>query len=152
MRADGMETDRQEEPILTSGPRETLEYGRRLARRLKPGDVVALYGNLGAGKTHLIKGICSRFGIEENDVTSPTFTILNEYSGRDFPVYHFDAYRIEDPAEFFELGFQEYFYGEGICLIEWPERVETLLPQYTLRLRLEHQGGDRRLIVGSAPC
>lgn len=134
-------------PTDTFSPADTLALGRRLAERLQPGDVVALYGELGAGKTHLIKGICTAYALPEAAVTSPTFTLVNEYAGRAFPVYHFDAYRIKRIEEFFELGYEEYFYGDGLCLIEWPERIEPLLPEHTLRLRLSHLGGHQRRIA-----
>ncbi|MDX1489498.1 MAG: tRNA (adenosine(37)-N6)-threonylcarbamoyltransferase complex ATPase subunit type 1 TsaE, partial [Acidiferrobacterales bacterium] len=75
-----------------------------------------------------------------------TFTIVNEYRSQETTLYHFDAYRIEDPAEFFELGYEEYFYGDGICLVEWPARVEALLPDDVLRLRLTHAGADHRRV------
>lgn len=132
-------------PVETSAAAETEAVGARLAQYLEPQAIVALYGDLGAGKTHLVRGICSGLGIPPGSVSSPTFTIVNEYNGR-LPVYHFDAYRVKGPEEFFELGYEEYFYGDGICLIEWPERVEALLPEYTIRLRLTHLGEDRRRI------
>ncbi len=136
-------------PIETASPEETHTLGRQLAGRLEPGDVVALYGDLGAGKTQLVKGICSGWGIDERTVSSPTFTILHEYDapGASGPsVYHFDAYRLQHPDELFALGYEEYFYSDGLCLIEWPSRTEALLPDDALRLRLVHRGGDRRLI------
>lgn len=133
-------------PTRTTSPEETIAFGRELASRLEAGDVVALYGTLGAGKTHLVKGICAGLGIDEAEVSSPTFTVVHEYEGRDFPVYHFDAYRIERPDEFYELGYEEYFYGEGICLVEWPEHIEALLPKDALRLRLAHAGEQTRTI------
>ncbi len=136
-------------PAETPSAAATMALGRRLAAHLGPGDVVALYGDLGAGKTHLVKGICAALGVAEAAVTSPTFTLVNEYAGRDFPVYHLDAYRVRRIEEFFELGYEEYVYGEGLCLVEWPEKLEGLLPPHTLRLRLEHLGGDRRRIT---PC
>ncbi len=136
-------------PAETPSAAATMALGRRLAAHLGPGDVVALYGDLGAGKTHLVKGICAALGVPEAAVTSPTFTLVNEYAGRDFPVYHLDAYRVRRIEEFFELGYEEYVYGEGLCLVEWPEKLEGLLPPHTLRLRLEHLGGDRRRIT---PC
>lgn len=134
-------------PATTASAEETLALGRRFAATLAPGDIVALYGNLGAGKTHLVKGICEGFGMPGEAVTSPTFTLVNEYAGADFPIYHFDAYRIERVEEFFELGYEDYFFGEGVCLIEWPEHIAPLLPDYTLRLRLTHLGGDQRRII-----
>lgn len=134
-------------PTTTISAAETLVLGRRLATTLAPGDIVALYGNLGAGKTHLVKGICEGFGIPTEAVTSPTFTLVNEYAGADFPIYHFDAYRIERVEEFFELGYEDYFFGAGVCLIEWPEHIEPLLPAHTHRLRLTHLGGDERRIA-----
>ena len=112
---------------------------------LQPGDVLALYGDLGAGKTHLVKGLCAGLGIPAASVSSPTFTLVNEYDGA-LPVYHFDAYRIERTEEFFELGYETYFFGDGVCLVEWPERVEALIPDHAIRLRLTHLGGDRRRI------
>ena len=133
-------------PNETTSAAETEALGRRLARAFAPGDVVALYGDLGAGKTHLVKGIAAALGVPPMAVTSPTFTVVNEYAGADFPIYHLDAYRIEHLDELFELGYEDYFYGEGLCLIEWPEKVEPLLPPHTRRLRLTHAGHDRRHI------
>lgn len=132
-------------PAETASPAETVALGRRLAPRLQPGDVLALYGDLGAGKTHLVKGLCDGLGIAADAVSSPTFTIVNEYAGA-LPVYHFDAYRIERPDEFFELGYEAYFFGDGVTVIEWPERVEALIPEHAIRLRLSHAGEDRRRV------
>lgn len=133
-------------PVTTASPGETGALGARLAATLEPGDVVALYGDLGAGKTHLVKGIAGALGVPAALVNSPTFTLVNEYDADAFPLYHFDAYRIERAEEFFEIGYETYFYGEGVCLVEWPAHVESLLPEHTLRLRLVHLGGDRRRI------
>lgn len=132
-------------PADTASVDETMALGERLAARLGAGDVVALYGDLGAGKTHLVKGIARALDVPPETVSSPTFTIVHEYDGV-VPIYHMDAYRIEHPDELYELGYEEYFYGEGLCLVEWPARVEALLPDGAIRLRLTHQGGDRRLI------
>lgn len=109
--------------------------GKALAEYLAKGRVVTFEGNLGSGKTTLIKGICQGLGIEE-PVTSPTFTLVNEYQGR-LPVYHFDFYRIEDSSELLDLGLEEYFYGQGVCLIEWPEQVQAWLPDDHWKIRLE---------------
>ena len=134
-------------PVETNGPDETQAVGARLAATLRPGHVLALYGDLGAGKTHLVKGLAAALGVPPERVDSPTFTIVNEYAGAAFPLYHVDAYRIRHEAELVELGFEEYVYGDGLCVIEWPERVEAFLPEDTLRLRLTHLGGDRRRIA-----
>lgn len=137
---------REHFPVETKSPEETEAFGAGLGKMLAPGIVMALYGELGAGKTHFVRGICSALGVPESLVTSPTFTIVNEYAAPNFPVYHIDAYRIANVAEFFELGYEEYFFDDALCLIEWPERIEQLLPEDTLRLRLSHLGADRRRI------
>ena len=116
----------EEENVGTNGAAETEQLGHKLAQQLKAGDVLAFFGDLGSGKTTLIKGICKGLEIEE-DITSPTFTLIHEYSGR-FHVYHFDFYRIVSSQEVWELGCDEYFDGDGICIIEWPERIDSLLP------------------------
>jgi len=134
-------------PAETSSAAETRALGARLAEALGPGLTVALFGDLGAGKTQLVKGIASAFGVPPEAVNSPTFTLVNEYAGRAFPIFHIDAYRIRSLDEFFEFGYEEYFFGEGLCLIEWPERIAPLLPEDALGLRLTHLGGDRRRIA-----
>ena len=133
-------------PIETTSVAETVTLGRELGKHLDQGALVALFGDLGTGKTHLVKGICEAFNIPADEVSSPTFAIVHEYDGR-LPVYHMDAYRVTEPQEFFELGYEEYFFGEGICLIEWPARVESLLPAETLCLELTHLAEDRRRIA-----
>lgn len=131
-------------PVETSSADETLALGRALAERLVPGDVVALHGDLGAGKTVLTKGICAGLGIDSARVNSPTFTLLHEYRSGTLPVFHFDAYRIERLDEFFDLGYEDYFYDEGISLVEWAEKVAAILPPDAVHLRLDHAEGDRR--------
>lgn len=133
-------------PAETDSPEETRALGARLAETLRPGDVVALDGDLGAGKTQFIKGLCAALGVPPEQVTSPTFTLIHEYEGADGPIYHVDAYRIEHPEELRAAGIDDYLYGEGICLIEWAERIAPLLPNEALRLRLTHLGGTRRRI------
>ena len=143
-------------PAETASPAETRALGHRLASRLGPGDVVALYGDLGAGKTQLAKGVASALGIDEASVRSPTFVIAREYAGRwpaEHPAssdavqfYHLDAYRLGGPGALEEIGGEDYLFGTGLCLVEWPERVEALLPAGTLRLRLEHLGADQRRV------
>ncbi len=119
----------------TFSPEETKGFGRTLAKELKAGSVVALTGPLGSGKTVLIQGICSGLGVTES-VTSPSFVIINEYPGR-VKVYHFDLYRLENIEEFIKLGYEEYFYGNGITLIEWAEKIKNFLPQERMEINLE---------------
>ncbi len=106
---------------------EMKSFGLKLADVLKPGDIVCLSGDLGAGKTTLTKSIAAGLGIEDY-VTSPSYTIVNEYEGR-LALYHFDVYRINDIEEMYELGYEEYFYGQGVCVIEWAGMIEELLPE-----------------------
>lgn len=193
-------------PAETHSPDETLALGRAVATLLQPGDIVALYGDLGAGKTVFARGICDGLGVDPSIVGSPTFTILNEYEGAylhdrkdapendreddpaddradgddgglqsisarrsrpehhstpaarstdarrstnkrrstSVPVYHFDAYRIDRIDEFYGIGYEEYFFGDGICIVEWASKIEALLPDDALRLWLDHGGGDLR--------
>lgn len=113
--------------IITNSEKETYDVGYKIGKLLKKGDVISLNGDLGAGKTHLTKGIAA--GLEVDDyITSPTFNIVNEYQGR-LPFYHFDVYRIDDIYEMYEIGFDEYLYGEGVCVVEWGDMVEELLPK-----------------------
>lgn len=130
-------------PSTTYSPAETERLGQRLAALLVPGDVLALHGDLGAGKTHLVRGLCAGLGLDPEQVSSPTFTLVQEYAGR-VPVYHFDAYRLRHADELLELGFDEYVEAGGICVVEWPERVAVLLPEATRHLCLTHGGGDVR--------
>lgn len=101
-------------------------------------------GDMGAGKTTFIKIFCKHLGIEDV-VSSPTYSIVNEYESPDGPVFHFDFYRIKDIREAYDLGYEEYFYGSGICLIEWPERVEELLPENYIKVEINVLAEDRRL-------
>ncbi len=134
-------------PAETRTPEETAALGRTLAEQLASGDIVALYGDLGAGKTVFVRGICDGLGVDSSRVTSPTFTILHEYvdgRGRRPPVYHFDAYRIERIDEFYGIGYEEYFFGDGISIVEWAGKIEALLPDSAVRIRIKHITGDVR--------
>ena len=119
-------------------PEETFRVGKELAGTARPGDVYALVGDLGVGKTVFTKGFARGLGIEE-PVNSPTFTILQCYEDGRIPLYHFDAYRIEDPGEREEIGFDEYIGGDGVCLIEWAGRIAELLPPGTVVVRIEKE-------------
>ncbi len=125
-------------------PEFSLALGKTIGQRLEAGDVVALWGELGAGKTLLTRGIAIGLGIpEETPVTSPTFTIINEYEGR-LHLYHIDCYRIGDPEEMETLPWREALFGPGVAVVEWPERLGTLLPEARLDIFLEILGSTSR--------
>lgn len=130
------------ETYVTNSPEQTLEQGKRLGQKLSDGDIVALLGDLGAGKTVLTKGIAVGLGITE-DVTSPTFTLLKEYEGR-LKLHHFDLYRIEDEEELTETGFYDWLGGEGVCVIEWADKA--VLPP-CICVTLVGSGSDERTIT-----
>ena len=129
--------------IFTQGEDETGTIGERLAATLRPGDVVLLYGELGAGKTAFVRGLARGLGAAEDDVSSPTFTLIQEYAGR-VPLYHVDLYRLE-PREIPDLGLDELVLGEGVVAIEWADRWPGR-PQAAVEVTIEHRGGDRRAI------
>jgi tRNA threonylcarbamoyladenosine biosynthesis protein TsaE len=135
--------------ISLEGAECTDAFGVRLAAALRPGDVVALYGDLGAGKTTLARGILRGLGFE-GDVASPTFPIVQPYEELAVPVWHVDLYRIEDPAELEELALEEALDG-GALLIEWPERLGAALWPHALRLTLRRQGEGARALTAEAP-
>ncbi len=114
---------------------ETEEFGIKLGRSLRRGDILCLNGDLGAGKTTLTKSIGLGLGVEEY-ITSPTFALINQYSGR-LPVYHFDVYRLENVEELFDLGFDEYFYGNGVCIIEWADKIDRMIPKERIVIDIE---------------
>ena len=130
--------------VFTASPEETQRLGERLAQELEPQSVVALIGDLGSGKTCLTQGICAGLKVDDY-VTSPSFTLINEYQGR-VPVYHFDLFRIDDPTEMLDLGCDEYLYGDGVCIIEWAEKMGPLLPPGRIEIRIERIGETKRQI------
>src|SRR5262245_5467931 len=122
----------------------TEVFGRRLGGLLFPGSVIALVGPLGAGKTHLVRAVAEALGIAASRmVSSPTFVLIQEYPAR-LPIYHFDAYRLRSPAEFADLGVQEYFDGNGVCLVEWADRVTAQLPAERLLISIAITGESSR--------
>jgi tRNA threonylcarbamoyladenosine biosynthesis protein TsaE len=122
--------------IVTNSVEETIELGARFGEQLQSGDVVALIGNLGSGKTHFTRGICRGLQVTQ-PVTSPTFVLINEYRGR-LPVYHFDFYRLESEAEIWDLGIEDYLSGDGVCVIEWAERGLKRLPENRIEIHLRN--------------
>lgn len=129
-------------------PEDTFRIGEMIAGQAKPGEIYTLNGDLGVGKTVFTKGIARGLGIEE-PVTSPTFTIIQEYNSGRLPLYHFDVYRVGDPEEMYEIGYEDYFYGQGICLIEWAQLIEELIPSEAVRIYIDkdlEKGLDYRRI------
>jgi tRNA threonylcarbamoyladenosine biosynthesis protein TsaE len=146
--------------IDSNSPGQTIELGRKLGSRLKGGEVIAVCGPLGSGKTHLIKGIAAGAGAKDsNGVTSPTFVIINEYNGlshatqEKLDIYHIDAYRLNSIAEFEMLGFDDFCYPQSVVLIEWADKVESALQAVDyIRIELTHAGKSHRKIhIENAP-
>lgn len=122
--------------IETHDPEETFEVGRTIGINAKPGQIYTLTGDLGVGKTVFTQGVAAGLGITE-PVNSPTFTIIQEYEDGRLPFYHFDVYRIGDLEEMEEIGYDDYFFGQGICLIEWAELIEEILPEKRIEVTIE---------------
>lgn len=135
--------------IESFSPEETLELGRKMGREAKPGDVYTLIGDLGVGKTVFTQGIAEGLEIEES-ICSPTFTIVQVYEEGRMPFYHFDVYRIGDIEEMDEIGYEDYFYGEGLCMIEWANLIEEIIPEHHKEITIEkdlEKGFDYRKIT-----
>lgn len=135
--------------IETGSPDETFEAGRQLALLAKPGDIYTLNGDLGVGKTVFTQGVAKGLNIKEH-VNSPTFTIVQVYDSGSLPFYHFDVYRISDIEEMDEIGYEDYFFGDGVCMIEWAELISELIPQNAKNITIEknlQKGFDYRKIT-----
>ena len=135
--------------IESYSPEETLEIGRKLGQEAQPGQVYTLIGDLGVGKTVFTQGIAAGLGIEE-PICSPTFTIVQEYDAGRMPFYHFDVYRIGDIEEMEEIGYEDYFYGDGLTMIEWANLIEEILPETYKEITIEKdldKGFDYRKIT-----
>jgi tRNA threonylcarbamoyladenosine biosynthesis protein TsaE len=133
--------------FITNSPEETIEVGRKIGSELKGGEVIAISGLLGSGKTHLIKGIATGAGAQDSrSINSPTFVIVNEYIGR-LDIFHIDAYRLNSIAEFEMLGFDDFCYPQSVVLIEWADKIESALGDTDyIRIALEHSGQSSRTI------
>lgn len=131
--------------IKIKNEQETRKFGMKLGAGAKAGDVIALIGDLGTGKTTLTKYIAEGLGITEY-ITSPTFNIIKEYRSGRLPLFHFDVYRIADVDEMFEIGYEEYFFGDGVCVIEWADIVEEIIPEDALTIRISMGGSENERI------
>ncbi|MGI6747877.1 MAG: tRNA (adenosine(37)-N6)-threonylcarbamoyltransferase complex ATPase subunit type 1 TsaE [Anaerovoracaceae bacterium] len=131
--------------IVIQNELDTKRFGIELAQKLKPGDIVALIGDIGTGKTTLTKSIAEGLGITEM-ITSPTFTIVQEYMSGRIPLYHFDVYRLNSEEEMYELGYEEYFFGKGVCVVEWADKILELIPQDSIIIRIEYGTNEEQRI------
>ena len=131
--------------FISQNELDTKNFAKKLASKLKPKDVVVLTGELGSGKTKFAEGFLSYFGLE-NEISSPTFNIVNEYKKDDINIYHFDVYRLEDSSEFYEIGGEEYF-ENGICLIEWGELIEDVLPNNYIHIVFEKDSSNENVRI-----
>ncbi len=135
--------------IETYSEEETYKLGFNIGQKAEPGLIITLIGDLGVGKTVFAKGLAEGLGIEE-DVCSPTFTILHEYHEGRLSLFHFDVYRIDDPDEMYEIGYEDYFFGDGVCLVEWADNISDLIPETAGRINIEKdtsKGFDYRKIT-----
>jgi len=132
-------------PSSTESPEDTQNLGRRVAEYASPGDVFALVGPMGSGKTQFVKGICSALGVDQSNVTSPTFAIAHEYEG-EYSIVHLDLYRLESEGDVINIGIEDYLSSRVLTVIEWPEIAADLLPANTVVFSFEHLGGEKRRI------
>ena len=136
------------EKYISKNEQDTIVFAENFAKNLKTGDIIVLSGELGSGKTKFVQGVLKHFGLEK-EISSPTFTIVNEYTSKDVNIYHFDVYRLEDSDEFYAMGGNEYFYN-GICLIEWGELIEDILPKPYTKItfrKSENEFDYRELVI-----
>lgn len=135
------EKDRKHVEIKIKNEEEAACFGRKIGEKAEPGSVLALIGDLGTGKTTLTKYIAEGMGVSEV-ITSPTFNIVKEYRSGRIPLYHFDVYRIEEPEEMYEIGYEEYFFGDGFCIVEWADMIEELLPEDAAVIEMKYGVGE----------
>ncbi len=131
--------------IVTQGPGQTIKIGQNLARNLRQQDIIALFGDLGSGKTTLVRGIAKGLKADAKEVNSPTFVLLREYKGR-LPLYHLDLYRIKDIKQVCKIGYEDYLFNKGVSVVEWAEKMLKLLPKEYLGIKLFIKGKNKRLL------
>ena len=135
---------------ISNSAQETEALGERLAARLRPGDVIAYTGDLGAGRTAFTRGLARGLGVADR-VTSPTFTIVNEYEAGRLPLFHFDLYRMDSPEELFDIGWEDYLARGGVCAVEWSENVADALERDTVRVDIRRGGEESRRVISVEP-
>lgn len=131
--------------LISNSVSQTQTIAKRLAKLLKPGDVFALIGNLGSGKTVFVKGLAEGLGCRKKDVISPTFVLLRQYKGQ-MALNHFDLYRLKNMRQLIDIGYEEYFYSDGVAVIEWADRIESALPKEHIRIEFTIRNDNKRLI------
>jgi len=136
-----------EKQYITKSQKETMKVAAEFSKSLKSGDVILLEGDLGAGKTVFVKGVASFFGAKSESVTSPTFTIVNTYNLQQLNIYHFDFYRVSSIDELYNIGIEEYLYGNGICFVEWPERAYELFDSTVKKVKITKLDENSRSIT-----
>jgi len=136
--------------IISKSVNDTLKIGKVIAKNLREGNIVCLFGELGSGKTVLTKGIASALGIKRRKVISPSFVLIRQYSTAKIPFYHFDLYRLKTIEEILDLGYEEYFYNDGITVVEWADRLKYLLPKEYLKIKLYIKSDSQRLFKFTA--
>lgn len=132
--------------LISNSVSDTLKIGKQIAKNLRKGGIICLFGDLGSGKTVLTKGVAQGLGVKRNIVISPSFVLIRQYNAGRVPLYHFDLYRLKEPQDLLLLGYEEYLYDEGISVIEWAERLKYLLPQEYLKIKLYIKPGKQRLL------
>ncbi len=132
--------------FTTHNAEQTISLGTKIGALLTPGDVIAMTGTLAAGKTTITKGIAQSLGVTEN-ITSPTFCLISEYEGSKIPLYHMDMYRLDGAEDFVNLGVDDMLYGNGVCIIEWSEKIQSEIPAKAIRLDIQATGSEERTIT-----
>ncbi|OGX19342.1 MAG: tRNA (adenosine(37)-N6)-threonylcarbamoyltransferase complex ATPase subunit type 1 TsaE [Omnitrophica WOR_2 bacterium RBG_13_44_8b] len=136
--------------LISNSVQDTLNIGKAMAEILQKGDIVCLFGELGSGKTVLTKGIALGLGVKKTPINSPSFVLIRQYAGGKIPLYHFDLYRLKALKDIMSLGCEEYFYDEGITVIEWADRLNYLLPEEFIKIELSFRTGSKRQLRFSA--
>jgi len=136
--------------LFSNSIKDTMVIGKAIARNVKKGDIICLFGNLGSGKTVLTKGIAEGLGVDKKNIVSPSFVILREYLKARVPLFHFDLYRLKDPKDILYIGYEEYLFGDGLTVIEWADRLKSLKLEEFLSINLSVKGNSKRQLVFKA--
>jgi len=132
--------------LITDSPKETTGIGKKIGRKLKPGDIICLFGDLGSGKTVLAKGIAVGLGVDRKKVISPSFVLMRQHLSGSIPLYHFDLYRLKSCEDILAIGYEDYLFAQGVSVIEWADRLKYLLPKQFLKIELRVAGASRRTL------